>query len=66
MLFQIKQTKSALLKMNEQQLQTQARLTMLQNVQLSGEVNEQAKACEELLSDNTQKTQALNRLKREV
>ena len=66
MLFQIKQTKSALLKMNEQQLQTQARLTMLQNAQLSSEVNDQAKACEELLTENAQKTQALSRLKREV
>ena len=52
--------------MNEQQLQTQARLTMLQNAQLSSEVNDQAKACEELLTENAQKTQALNRLKREV
>ena len=52
--------------MNEQQLQTQARLTMLQNAQLSSEVNDQAKTCEELLTENAQKTQALNRLKREV
>lgn len=66
MLFQIKKTKANLLALNDEQLQTTTRLTILQNHQLTTELEYQSKQTEDLLyKNNTMKAQ-IETLKREI
>ena len=52
MLFKIKETKANLLALNDEQLQTTTRLTILQNHQLTTELEYQSKQTEQLLFRN--------------
>lgn len=53
MLVQIKKTKANLLALNDEQLKTTTRLTILQNHQLTTELEYQSKQTEDLLYKNT-------------
>jgi hypothetical protein len=53
MLKQIKMTKASLLSLNDDQLQTTTRLTILQNTQLTIELEYQSKQTEQLLFKNS-------------
>lgn len=52
MLYKIKETKANLLALNDEQLQTTTRLTILQNHQLTTELEYQSKQTEKLLFKN--------------
>jgi len=52
MLIQIKKTKANLLALNDEQLKTTTRLTILQNHQLTTELEYQSKQTEDLLFRN--------------
>lgn len=52
MLYKIKETKANLLALNDEQLQTTTRLTILQNHQLTTELEYQSKQTEQLLYKN--------------
>lgn len=66
MLFQIKKTKANLLALNDEQLQTTTRLTILQNHQLTTELEYQSKQTEDLLYKNNKMKTSIETLKREI
>lgn len=66
MLFKIKETKANLLALNDEQLQTTTRLTMLQNDQLTKELEFQSKQTEQLLVQNNEYKQKIETLMRDI
>lgn len=66
MLLKIKETKANLLAMNDEQLQTTTRLTILQNQQLTTELEYQSKQCEQLLFRNNKMKEKIDALTRDV
>ena len=66
MLFKIKETKANLLALNEEQLQTTTRLTILQNSQLTTELEFQSKQTEELLVKNNEYQTKIETLGRDI
>ena len=66
MLKQIKMTKASLLSLNDDQLQTTTRLTILQNTQLTIELEYQSKQTEQLLFKNSQMQSQIDTLQRDV
>lgn len=66
MLYKIKETKANLLALNDEQLQTTTRLTILQNHQLSSELEHQSKQTEELLEKNKQLNMEMEKIKRDI
>lgn len=66
MLFKIKETKANLLALNDEQLQTTTRLTILQNSQLTTELEFQSKQTEKLLLQNNQYKQKIETLIRDI
>ncbi|CDW78724.1 UNKNOWN [Stylonychia lemnae] len=66
MLYKIKETKANLLALNDEQLQTTTRLTILQNHQLTTELEYQSKQTEQLLYKNNKMKQQIETLKRDI
>lgn len=66
MLYKIKETKANLLALNDEQLQTTTRLTILQNHQLTTELEYQSKQTEQLLSKNNKMKSQIEILKRDI
>jgi hypothetical protein len=66
MLYKIKETKANLLALNDEQLQTTTRLTILQNHQLTTELEYQSKQTEQLLSKNNKMKSQIEVLKRDI
>ena len=66
MLFQIKKTKANLLALNDEQLQTTTRLTILQNQQLTTELEHQSKQTELLIYKNNKMKTQIETLKRDI
>jgi acyl-CoA thioesterase FadM len=66
MLRQIKMTKASLLALNDDQLQTTTRLTILQNTQLTIELEYQSKQTELLLSKNIKMQAQIDTLNRDI
>lgn len=66
MLRQIKMTKASLLALNDDQLQTTTRLTILQNTQLTIELEYQSKQTEQLLSKNNKMQTQIDTLNRDI
>lgn len=66
MLFQIKKTKANLLASQDEQLQTTTRLTIMQNHQLTTELEYQSKQTEDLLYKNTEMKTKIESLKRDI
>lgn len=66
MLYKIKETKANLLTLNDEQLQTTTRLTILQNHQLTTELEHQSKQTEELLYKNNKMRGQIDKLKRDI
>ena len=66
MLFNIKKTKANLLAMNDEQLQTTTRLTILQNHQLTTELEHQSKQTELLIFKNNKMKQQIETYQREI
>ena len=66
MLFNIKKTKANLLAMNDEQLQTTTRLTILQNHQLTTELEHQSKQTEILIFKNNKMKAQIETLTREI
>lgn len=66
MLVKIKETKANLLALNDEQLQTTTRLTILQNHQLTTELEYQSKQTEQLLQKNSQMQSKIEVLNREI
>lgn len=66
MLNRIQETKTSLLALKKEQLQTTTRLTVLQNHQLTTELEYQSKQTEKLLFKNSKLQEQLNALKRDV
>ena len=66
MLLKIKETKANLMAMNDEQLQTTTRLTILQNQQLTTELEYQSKQCEQLLFRNNKMKEKVEALTRDV
>lgn len=66
MLYKIKETKANLLALNDQQLQTTTRLTILQNHQLTTELEYQSKQTEQLLARNNNMKSKIETLNREI
>lgn len=66
MLRQIKMTKASLLALNDDQLQTTTRLTILQNTQLTIELEYQSKQTEQLLKENNQMQEQIETLNRDI
>ena len=66
MLYKIKETKANLLALNDEQLQTTTRLTILQNHQLTTELEYQSKQTEQLLARNNKMKQKIETLNREI
>ena len=66
MLFKIKETKATLLSLNDEQLNTTTRLTILQNHQLTTELEYQSKQTEQLLYKNNKMKAQIDTLKRDI
>ena len=66
MLFNIKKTKANLLAMNDKQLQTTTHLTMLQNHQLTTELEHQSKQTEILIFKNNKMKRQIETYQREI
>jgi acyl-CoA thioesterase FadM len=66
MLKQIKMTKASLLSLNDDQLQTTTRLTILQNTQLTIELEYQSKQTEQLLFKNSKMQTQIDTLQRDI
>lgn len=66
MLFKIKETKANLLALNDEQLQTTTRLTILQNHQLTTELEYQSKQTEQLLFRTNKMKTRIETLNREI
>lgn len=66
MLYKIKETKANLLALNDEQLQTTTRLTILQNHQLTTELEYQSKQTEQLLYKNNKMKAQIETLKRDI
>lgn len=66
MLLKIKETKANLLALNDEQLQTTTRLTILQNHQLTTELEYQSKQTEQLLFRNNKMKVKIETLNREI
>lgn len=66
MLYKIKETKANLLALNDEQLQTTTRLTILQNHQLTTELEYQSKQTEQLLFKNNKMKSQIETLKRDI
>lgn len=66
MLYKIKETKANLLALNDEQLQTTTRLTILQNHQLTTELENQSKQTEELLTKNNKMRGQIDKIKRDI
>jgi chromosome segregation ATPase len=66
MLYKIKETKANLLALNDEQLQTTTRLTILQNHQLTTELEYQSKQTEQLLFKNNKMKGQIETLKRDI
>lgn len=66
MMFKIKETKANLYALNNEQLQTTTRLTILQNHQLTTELEHQSKQTEELLDKNKHLVQQIEQAKRDI
>lgn len=66
MLHRLQETKTSLLALKKEQLQTTTRLTVLQNHQLTTELEYQSKQTEKLLFKNAKLQEQLNSLKRDV
>ena len=66
MLYKIKETKANLLALNDEQLQTTTRLTILQNHQLTTELEYQSKQTEQLLYKNSKMKTQIDTLKRDI
>jgi chromosome segregation ATPase len=66
MLYKIKETKANLLALNDEQLQTTTRLTILQNHQLTTELEYQSKQTEQLLFKNNKMKTQIETLKRDI
>lgn len=66
MLKQINLNKASLLSLNDDQLQTTTRLTILQNTQLTVELEYQSKQTEQLLLKNTKMQQQIDTLQRDI
>jgi len=65
-LFQLKKTKAKLLALNDEQLQTTTKLTILQNQQLTTELEHQSKQTEQLIYKNNKMKTKIETLKRDV
>lgn len=61
--FKVKETQANLMALNEEQLQTTTRLTILQNHQLTTELDYQSKQTENLVSKNDEMTKKIEVLK---
>lgn len=66
MLHKIQETKTSLLALKKEQLQTTIRLTVLQNHQLTTELEYQSKQTEKLLFNNQKLSEEIICLKRDV
>mmetsp|Transcript_8629 Transcript_8629/g.13368 ORF Transcript_8629/g.13368 Transcript_8629/m.13368 type:complete len:288 (-) Transcript_8629:248-1111(-) len=66
MLYKIKETKANLLALNDEQLQTTTRLTILQNHQLTTELEYQSKQTEQLLYKNNKMKAQIETQKRDI
>ena len=66
MLYKIKETKANLLALNDEQLQTTTRLTILQNHQLTTELEYQSKQTEQLLYKNSKMKTQIDTMKRDI
>jgi len=66
MLYKIKETKANLLALNDEQLQTTTTLTILQNKQLTTELEYQSKQTENLLFRNNKMKTQIDTLKRDI
>jgi hypothetical protein len=66
MQYKIKETKANLLALNDEQLQTTTRLTILQNHQLTTELDHQSKQTEELLFKNNKMRAQIEKIKRDI
>lgn len=66
MLYKIKETKANLLALNDEQLQTTTKLTILQNHQLTTELEYQSRQTEQLLFKNNKMKEQIDTLKRDI
>lgn len=66
MLKQIKQTKASLLALNDDQQHTTTRLTIMQNSQLTHELEYQSKQTESLLASANKNQQTIDKLNRDI
>ena len=64
--YKVKETQANLMALNDEQLQTQTRLTILQNHQLTTELDYQNKNTEALVVKNDQMTKQIETLKRNI
>lgn len=64
--YKVKETHANLMALNDEQLQTTTRLTILQNHQLTTELDYQSKQTEMLLSKNDKMTQQIEVLRRNI
>ena len=64
--FKVKETQANLMALNDEQLQTTTRLTILQNHQLTTELDYQSKQTENLVSKNDEMTKKIEVLKRNI
>lgn len=65
-LFQLKQMKAKLLAQNDEQLQTTTKLTILQNMQLTTELDYQSRQTEDLIMKNQKMKEQIDSLKRDI
>jgi hypothetical protein len=66
MLYKIKETKANLLALNDEQLQTTTTLTILQNKQLTTELQYQSQMTEDLLQKTNKQQAQISTLKRDI
>eukprot|EP00356_Strombidium_inclinatum_P006937 CAMPEP_0170510228 /NCGR_PEP_ID=MMETSP0208-20121228/65657_1 /TAXON_ID=197538 /ORGANISM="Strombidium inclinatum, Strain S3" /LENGTH=175 /DNA_ID=CAMNT_0010793677 /DNA_START=51 /DNA_END=578 /DNA_ORIENTATION=- len=66
MLYKIKETKANLMALNDEQMQTKTRLTILQNHQLTTELEHQSKQTEELLLKNNKLRSQIEKIRRDI
>lgn len=64
--YKVKETQANLMALNDEQLQTTTRLTILQNHQLTTELDYQSKQTETLLSRNDKMTAQIEVLRRNI
>jgi len=64
--FKVKETQANLMALNDEQLQTTTRLTILQNHQLTTELDYQSKQTENLVAKNDEMTKKIEVLKRNI